>query len=173
MPSASLTSRDPWNVTCPQSEIPLPLVLQEQQEEERNSSPVPTTPPSSATSFVTPPRPVPRPALAHRLSTGSSSPANLARTLEQSKEFLTSTLSPLRDAWQQMDLSGAAASLSSTLGLKTRKFSLGSKMASVTRSSTFHANHKASSARSSPARSTSQMESLVEQVGAGAIPGAH
>lgn len=135
----------------------------EQQEEERNSSPVPTTPPSSATSFVTPPRPVPRPALAHRLSTGSSSPANLARTLEQSKEFLTSTLSPLRDAWQQMDLSGAAASLSSTLGLKTRKFSLGSKMASVTRSSTFHANHKASSARSSPARSTSQMESLVEQ----------
>lgn len=145
-----------------------PLAPKERREEDRTDSPAPpTTPPSSAAAnFTTPPRPVPRPApVHHRLSTGgNSSPANLARTLEQSKEFLTSTLSPLRDAWQQMDLSGAAASLSSTLGLKTRKFSLGSKMASVTRSSTFHnANHKSSSARSSPARSTSQMESLVEQ----------
>lgn len=100
----------------------------------------------------------------HRASSGS--PANLARTIEQSREFLSSTLSPLRDAWQQIDFSSAAASFSSSLGLKARKFSLGSKMTStVTRSSTFHGGReKSSSARSSPARSTSQMESLAEQV---------
>ncbi|KAL1420884.1 hypothetical protein MTO96_004262 [Rhipicephalus appendiculatus] len=145
------------------SDVPAesPLV-QEQQEEDRTASPATDVPSSRSSDVVTPPRSTPRPAQMHRFSTGGS-PANLARTLEQSKEFISSTLSPLRDAWQQMDLSGAAASISSTLGLKSRKFSLGSKMASVTRSSTFHSNHKSSSARSSPARSSSQMESLVEQ----------
>lgn len=105
-----------------------------------------------------------------RLSAPSG--VHLARTLEQSREFLTSTLSPLKDAWQQMDLSGVAASLSSSLGLKARKFSLGSRVTSgVTRSSTFHAGrNKASSARSSPARSTSQMECLDEQVAPPIVP---
>ncbi|KAL3182176.1 hypothetical protein MRX96_022897 [Rhipicephalus microplus] len=137
-------------------------LAKEPQEEDRTVSPAPDAPSSRSSDVVTPPRSAPRPAQMHRFSTGGS-PANLARTLEQSKEFISSTLSPLRDAWQQIDLSGAAASISSTLGLKSRKFSLGSKMASVTRSSTFHSNHKSSSARSSPARSSSQMESLVEQ----------
>ncbi|XP_054932934.1 C-myc promoter-binding protein isoform X2 [Dermacentor andersoni] len=141
------------------SESPL---VKEQQEEDYSAGPTPHVSSSRPSDVVTPPRSMPRPAPVHRFSTGGS-PANLARTLEQSKEFINSTLSPLRDAWQQIDLSGAAASISSTLGLKTRKFSLGSKMASVTRSSTFHSNHKSSSARSSPARSSSQMESLVEQ----------
>lgn len=142
-----------------------PCSPQEEQQQEESciaASLSPDVVPSSGSDVTTPPRTGLRPAPMHRLSSGNS-PANLARTLEQSKEFISSTLSPLRDAWQQMDFSGAAASLSSTLGLKTRKFSLGSKMASVTRSSTFHANHKSSSARSSPARSSSQMESLVEQ----------
>lgn len=108
----------------------------------------------------------------HRASSGS--PANLVRTIEQSREFLSSTLSPLRDAWQQIDFSGAAASFSSSLGLKARKFSLGSKVTStVTRSSTFHGGReKANSARSSPARSTSQMESLAEQVKPALAPAA-
>lgn len=97
----------------------------------------------------------------------SVSPTNLARTLEQSKELLTATFSPLKDAWQQWDLSSVTASLTSSLGIKTRKFSLGSHRM-VSRSSTFHhqggASHeKAASARSSPARSMSQMESLSEQ----------
>ncbi|XP_064474755.1 DENN domain-containing protein 4C-like [Ornithodoros turicata] len=106
------------------------------------------------------------PPLHSNVRSSSASPTNLARTFEQSKELFSATFSPLKDAWQQLDISSAAASLTSSLGLKTRKFSLGSHRM-VSRSSTFHqggaTREKAASARSSPARSTSQMESLAEQ----------